>query len=68
MNYISEISNTLVDNAHDINAVRPMYNLIEYSVTYSKTSERLWQYYRNETVLNDNGNIICFPYDNNNSI
>ena len=25
-----------------------MYNLIEYSYNYSKTSESLWQYYRNE--------------------
>ena len=26
----------------------PMYNLIEYSNNYSKTSESLWQYYRYE--------------------
>ena len=25
----------------------PMYNLIEYSNKYSKTSRSLWQYYRN---------------------
>ena len=30
----------------------PMYNLIEYSNNYSKTSGSLWQYYRNEP--NDN--------------
>ena len=29
-----------------------MYNLIEYSNSYSKTSESLWQYYKDE--LNDN--------------
>ena len=29
-----------------------MYNLIEYSDNYSKTSGRLWQYYRDEP--NDN--------------
>ena len=29
-----------------------MYNLIEYSDNYSKTSESLWQYYRDD--LNDN--------------
>ena len=38
---ISEITNTQVDNAKDIDAVMPMYNLIEYSNNYSKTSERL---------------------------
>ena len=26
----------------------PMYNLIEYSDNYAKTSGRLWQYYRDE--------------------
>ena len=26
----------------------PVYNLIEYSDTYSKTSGSLWQYYRDE--------------------
>ena len=30
----------------------PMYNLIEYSDNYSKTSGNLWEYYKDE--LNDN--------------
>ena len=33
---ISEINNTQIDNAKDINVVMPMYNLIEYSNNYSK--------------------------------
>ena len=44
-----------------------MYNLIEYSDNYSKTSGSLWQYYRDEPLLNSNGNIPGFPADNNNS-
>ena len=51
-NCISEINNTQVDNAKDIDIVMPMYNLIEYSGNYAKTSEILWQYYRDEP--NDN--------------
>ena len=43
-NCISEINNTQVDNAKDIDIVMPMYNLIEYSDNYSKTSGILWQY------------------------
>ena len=39
----------------------PMYNLIEYSNNYSKTSGNLWQYYRDEPVLNDNAVINNFP-------
>ena len=39
---ISGINNTDIDNAEDIDIVMPMYNLIEYSDNYSKTSGRLW--------------------------
>ena len=51
-NCISEINNTQVDNAKDIDIVMPMNNLIEYSDNYAKTSASLWQYYRDEP--NDN--------------
>ena len=46
---ISRINNTDIDNAHDIDNVMPMYNLIEYSVDYWKTSGSLWQYYKDDT-------------------
>ena len=51
-NCISEINNTQIDNAKDIDLVMPMYNLTEYSDNYAKTSGSLWQYYRDEP--NDN--------------
>ena len=35
---VSRINNTDIDNAHNIDVVMPMYNLIEYSDSYSKTS------------------------------
>ena len=38
---ISRINNTDIDNAQDIDIVMPMYNLIEYSDNYSKTSGSL---------------------------
>ena len=38
-----------------------------YSNAYSKTSGSLWQYYRDEPTLDNNGNIIDVPDDNNNS-
>ena len=43
-NCISEINNTVVDNTKDIDIAMPMYNLIECSDNYSKTSGSLWQY------------------------
>ena len=44
-----------------------MYNLIEYSNNYIKTLESLWQCYRDEPALNNNGAVIHFPAANNNS-
>ena len=35
---ISEINNTNVDDAKDLDIVMPMYNVIEYSPAYEKTS------------------------------
>ena len=52
----------------NIDIVIPMYNLMEYSDVYSKTLGILWQYCRDEPVLDNNGNIIDFLLNNNNSI
>ena len=49
---ITRINNTDIDNARDIDIVMSVYNLIEYSDNYSKTSGNLWQYYKDEP--NDN--------------
>ena len=45
---ISKINNTLIDNAEDLDIVMPMYNLLEYSKNYSKTTGSFWNYYRDE--------------------
>ena len=38
INCISEINNTEIDNTVDIDEVMPIYNLIEYTSNYLKTS------------------------------
>ena len=50
---ISEISNTQLDNAKDLVVVMPMYDLIEYSDSHSKTSGSLHQFCRDEPPLNN---------------
>ena len=50
-----------VDNAKYINAVTPVFNLIEYSHKYSKASESLWQYYRDETTFADHATPANSP-------
>ena len=45
---ISKINGELVENAEDLDIVMPMYNLLEYSKNYEKTSGSLFSYYRDE--------------------
>ena len=38
---ISQINNTQIDNCEDIDIIKPMYNLIEYSDNYAK---KIWKF------------------------
>ena len=48
INYISKINGVKIDNAKDLDVVMSMYNLLEYSKHYKKTTASLWNYYRDE--------------------
>ena len=63
-NCISEINNTQIDNAKDIDSVMPVYNLIEYSDNYAKTTGSLWQYCKDIPARNVNNEIIVFDINN----
>ena len=63
-NCISEINNTQIDNAKDIDIAIPMYNLIEYSDNYAKTTGSLWQYCKDIPARNNNNEIIEFSAGN----
>ena len=52
---INKINNTQIDDAEYIDIVMPMYNLIEYSDNYSRTSGSLWQYCKDIPGVNNNG-------------
>ena len=62
-NCISKINNTQIDNAEYIDIVMPMYNLIECSDNYSKTSGSLCQYCKEIPAVN-NGDIVDFNSPN----
>ena len=59
-NCISKINNTQIGNAEYIDIVMSMYNLIEYSDNYSKTSRSLWQYCKEIPAVNNAGNVVDF--------
>ena len=52
---ISKINGELVENAEDLDIVIPMYNLLQYSKNYEKTSGSLFNYYRDEPKDHDEG-------------
>ena len=59
INCVSKINGVKTDNAEDLDVVRPMYNLLEYSKNYKKTTGSLSNYYRDEpSSSTDNNNII----------
>ena len=63
-NLISRTNSTQVGVGHDLDVVMLMYNFIEYSDNYWKTSRILWQYFRDKPALANNGDISDFNEDN----
>ena len=56
INCILKINGVKIDNAEDLDVVMPMYNLLEYSKNYRKTTGSLWNYYRDQpnSTIGDN--------------
>ena len=66
----SKINGELVEKAEDLDIVMPMYNLLEYSKNYQKTSGSLFNYYRdepNERIIGDGDNAINISITNSKS-
>ena len=62
INCISKINGVKIDNAEDLDVVMPMYNLLEYSKNYRKTTGSLWSYYRDEPSNPLSSNSESFEY------
>ena len=58
INCISKINGVKSDKAEDLDIVMPMYNLLEYSKNYKKTTGSLWNYYRDEPNSGTDANNI----------
>ena len=52
---ITRINGELIEDADDLDVVMPMYNLLEHSKNYRKTTGSLYNCYRHE--LNDDANL-----------
>ena len=62
INCISKINGVQIDNAEDLDVVMPMYNLLEYSKNYKKTTGSLWNYYRDQPNNPLNTDSESFKY------
>ena len=50
INCISKMNGVQTDNAEDLDVIMPMYNLLEYSKNYRKTTGSLWNHYRDGPI------------------
>ena len=62
INCISKMNGVQTDNAEDLDVIMPMYNLLEYSKNYRKTTGSLWNYYRDEPSDPLSSNSESFKY------
>ena len=65
---VSKINSVLIENADDLYAILPLYNLLEYSRNYSKTFGSLWNYYRDEQSNGVNVDLKCLIRPINNTL
>ena len=52
-----KINGVQIDNAEDLDVIMPMYNLLECSKNYRKTTVSLWNYCRDESNSGADGGI-----------
>ena len=64
INCISQTNNIEIDNAKYLDIVMPMYNLMEYSDNYVKTSGSLWQYTKDIPAVNNDNATVDFTNNN----
>ena len=61
---VTHINDEHVETAENLDIIMPLYNLIEYSDNYADSSGSLYQFKRDESLINDAGNPNNFALDN----
>ena len=62
VNCITKVNCIKIDNAENLDVVMPMYNLLEYSNNYRKTTGSLWNYNRDQPSDPLSTNSESFKY------
>ena len=55
--FAAEINTSPLDETSKLDLMKQMYSFIDYSYDYSKTSESLWQYHRDETYFDNDAAV-----------
>ena len=64
---VAHINDKHVKTAEHLDIIMPMYSLIEYSDNYADSSGSLYQFKRDETPVNNAGNLFNVAMDNSSS-
>ena len=64
---VTHINDEHVETAENLDIIMPMYNLIEYSDNYADSSGSLYQFKRDESSINNAGNLLNVALDNSTS-
>ena len=65
---VTHINDEHVDTAENLDIIMPMHNLIEYSDNYADSYESLYQFKRDESPMNNVGNLLNVGLDNSTSL
>ena len=63
-NCISKVNNIQIDDCKYIDVVINLYNSLEYSDNYAKTSKSLWQFCKDIPAVDNNNAIVNFTENN----
>ena len=63
----THINDELVETAENLDIIMPMCNLIEYRDNYSVSSGSLWHFKRDESPMNNEGDLLNVALDNSTS-
>ena len=61
------INDEHVEAAENMDNIMPMYNLIEYRENYNDSSGSLYQFKKDESPMNNDGNLIIITLKNSSS-
>ena len=63
----THINDEHVETVENLDIIMPMYNSIEYSDNYADSSGRLYQFKRDESPMNNAGNLLIVALDSSKS-